>query len=341
MDQAASRPAFGSPATFPERGRSLFELLVVVGLLESELWHFRSHGPAWLNVLIYGLIVGIAWSSHERRRRATAVADAPKLGAWRSWFEVGAAVAVLSIALIVVASRVGDANETFEFVFLDKPPARLLGWLVGKFGAALLQQLALQLFLWPVCREITGSRLIGMFLAAATFGLIHLPSPTLVAITALAGSVWVAFYRRTGRLAPLVASHMILATLAHGALPERLTYDMRVGQTATADLKRFDELNDPRIRVINRRLKENRASLKFYASEPYYDAQGGTLPGLVRGLFRDVLGREATKSDVRFWVGRRMANPRVDLVNILMASDEYAAILQARRSEAAGDVRRR
>ncbi len=341
MDPAASRPAFGTPETFPERARPLLELLAVLGLLESELWHFRGTGPAWLNVLIYGLIVGIAWSSHERRRKAQAVADGPKLGGWRSSIEVALAASALSFALVVVASRVGDANETFEFVFLDKPPARLLGWLLGKFAAALLQQLALQLFLWPACREVTGSRLAGMFLAAATFGLIHLPSPTLVAITALAGAVWVAFYRRTGRLAPLVASHMVLAILAHGVLPERLTYDMRVGQAATADMKRFEELNDPRIRVINRRLKENRASLKYYASEAYYEARGGTLPGLIRGLFRDVLGREATESDVRFWVDRRMANPRVDLVNILMASDEHAAIVQARRSEAAGDIRRR
>ena len=84
---------------------------------------------------------------------------------------------------------------------------------------------------------------------------------------------------------------MILATLAHGGLPERLTYDMRVGLTATADMKRFEDLKDPQVRLINRRLKENRAELRSsYASPDYFEAQGGDLPGFIRGLYRDILG---------------------------------------------------
>jgi membrane protease YdiL (CAAX protease family) len=330
-----------APGTFRDQSRPVTELVVVVGLLEAELWFLRETGPSWLNALIFGTIAVVAWLSYDRRRRAGFVATFPRIGALRTWLEVLGACAILSATLMVVAPLVGDANETFEFVFLDKPPARLAQWLVGKFVAALGQQLALQLFLWPVCFEITKGRASGATLAAAIFGLIHLPSPTLVAITFLGGSAWIFFYQRSGRLAPLVLSHMILATLAHGALPERLTFDMRVGSTALADLKRFDELNDPRIRRINRRLKDHRASLKLYSSEPYYQSQGGTMPGLIRGLFRDILGRAATDPDVDFWMTRKLANPRADIASMFLASDEYAAILEARKAQAAGKPLRR
>jgi len=73
-------------------------------------------------------------------------------------------------------------NETFEFLFLGKPPIKLANWMAGKFLAALVQQLALNTFLWPVCFELTRVRRAGTALAASIFGLVHLPSPTLVAI---------------------------------------------------------------------------------------------------------------------------------------------------------------
>ncbi len=306
------------------------ELVGVIGLLELELWHLRSHGPAWLNVIVYGLIVALVVVSGRRRRLAGELGEVASVGRTRAWLEVGSAALVLSAILMGAAALVGDSNETFEFLFLDKPPLKLANWLVGKFGAALIQQLALQFFLWPVCFELTRSKAVGTVLAAALFGVIHLPSPTLVAITTLAGVVWITLYRRTARLAPLVVSHMILATLAHGGLPERLTFDMRVGLTATADMKRFEDLNDPRNRLINRRLKRSKADLKHYATQAYYDARGGTLPGFIRGLYRDILDRPAAEGDVAYWLDRKLAHPRDDIPSFFLGSDEYAAV-QARR----------
>jgi len=314
--------------------RPIAELIVVVGLLEAELWCLRAAAPGWVNVLVFGAIVVVAWNSQQRRTQSGFVSTFPRTRATRSWVEVFSACAVLSAILVIAARLVGDSNETFEFVFLDKPPGKLAQWIGGKFAAAMLQQLALQWFLWPTCFEITRGRASGAILAATIFGLIHLPSPALVGITSLAGVIWIFFYQRSGRLAPLVLSHMILATLAHGALPERLTFDMRVGSTAMADMKRFEELNDPRIRRINRRLKENRANLKHYTSDAYYQAQGGTMPGFLRGIFRDILNRTPADADLDFWMSRKLANPRVDIVNIFLASDEFAAIQEARRNNA-------
>ncbi len=336
MDAATINRWEGSPG----RLRPALELASVVGLLEAELWFLRASGPVWLNVVVFGAIVAVLWLSHERRKSD---GTAPIVrGFGRSWAEVLAVCAGLSVVLLVSARFVGDSSETFEFLFLSKPPLKLFNWVLGKFGAALGQQLALQLFLAPVCIEVTRGRASGVVLAASIFGLIHLPSPTLVAITTVGGAAWVVLYRRTGRLAPLVASHMVLATLAHGALPERLTFDMRVGQAATADGDRFATLSDPKVRRANRRLKENRASLIYLTSQAYFDAHGGDMPGFIRGLFRDVFGREAKDSDVAFWVNRKLDNPRVDIPSIFLASDEYAEILRGRRAraEAPAGVRR-
>jgi len=309
MDAAAiTRPGEGLDPP-RELLRPMVELATVIGLLELELWHLRAHGAPWLNALIYGVIVATVALSYRRRQSARSSKLTASVGIGRAWAESVAACLVLSTVLGVAATLVGDANETFEFVFLDKPPLRLLNWLVGKLGAALLQQLALQMFLWPVCRELTGSRPVGTVLAASIFGLIHLPSPTLVAITTLAGVAWISLYQRSGRLAPLVVTHMILATLAHGGLPERLTYDMRVGLMATADLKR-------------------------YASAEYYRAQGGTKPDFIRGLYRDILGRAASAGDLAFWTGRKLANPRDEIPSIFLGSDEFARLKQARRAGA-------
>ena len=318
-----------------DRLRAGAELLIVVGLLEAELWSLRGWAPAWLHVVVYALLGGtIAASVHRRRGRVEIAEASPRAG--RAWVEAAVVGTVLSAILLVAAGFVGDRNETYEFVFLQKPPGKLAVWLVGKFAAALGQQLALQWFLWPLGLEVTRSRAGGTALAAAIFGFVHLPSPTLVAITLIAGLAWVVLYRRSGRLAPLVASHMVLATLAHGALPERLTYDMRVGMTATADSARFAALEDPHVRQINRRLKEHRDDLRRYSAPAYYQAQGGTDPAFIRALCRDILARPATDADVAFWQGQHFARIREQIPSIFLASDEYANLRAARAAEGEG-----
>ena len=328
MDAARLAAPVSGPVASP-RLRPLAELLVVLGLLEAELWSLRGGAPAWLNVGVYAVLIGTVFASLARRRAEGSDVVGPTVGVGRAWVEALLTCLALSTVLMGTSLLVGDRNETFEFVFLHKPPAKLATWILGKFAAALGQQLALQWFLWPVCREVARGRVGGTALAATLFGLVHLPSPTLVAITLIGALAWVVLYQRGGRLAPLVASHMILATLAHGGLPERMTYDMRVGMTAVADLPRFEALSDPKARRSNRRLKEHRDELRHYTSAEYYAAQGGTDPGFVRGLFRDVLGRAATDADVAFWQAQQLRNPREQIASIFLASDEYARRLAA------------
>jgi membrane protease YdiL (CAAX protease family) len=340
MDDASiARPAWAFAPT-GERLRPALELGAFVGLLELELWVLRAQGPSWRDVLIYGAIAAVIWLSHERRRKAGTIVWDRVLGVRRAWAEALVACAGLSALMVIGSTFVGDPNETFEFLFLAKPPIKLASWMAGKLAAALGQQLALQLFLWPVGFELTRARWAGTALAASVFGLLHLPSPTLVAIAAVAGAVWIALHRRSGRLAPLVFCHMALATLAHGSLPERLTYDMRVGINAAADARRFEALKDPRARLVNRRLKENRADLRHFTSPAYYQARGGDLTGLVRGLYRDLLERPASEEDLAYWRNRALENPREDVPRIVLGSDEYAQVKQ-RRASAPSPVLRR
>ncbi|WP_435010422.1 CPBP family intramembrane glutamic endopeptidase [Tundrisphaera lichenicola] len=331
MDSASIMHAPGILTPDRERIRPALELVSVVGLLELELWYLRLRAPAWLNALTFLVIVAIVLLSQDRRRKQGQVTYRDALGPIWSWVAGLAACVVLSGLLVIGAKMVGDSNETFEFVFLDKPPLKLANWLLGKFGAALAQQLALQMFLWPVCFELTRSRRVGAVLAASIFGLIHLPSLTLVAITMLGGIVWISLFQKSGRLGPLILCHMILATLAHGSLPERLTYDMRVGISATADMKRFEYLNDPKARVVNRRLKDNRAELLRLTSTEYYEAQGGNMAGFIRGLIRDTLGRKASPEDLAFWLKREVKHPRQTLPKIFLASDEAAQLRESRQ----------
>ena len=340
MDAQAIAVTRSDPfASARDRVRPAIELALVVGALEWTLWQLRETGPEWLNLAAHLVAVAAIWWSLDRRKRSGTVPPAPPAGVLWSWGLTLGVAAVLSAILLGAAGFVGDGNETYEFVFLDKPPLKLLNWGIGKFGAALGQQLALQLFLWPVCWELTRGRVAGSVAAAAIFGLIHLPSPTLVLVTFVAGLVWITIYQKIGRIAPLVVSHMVLAILAHGALPERLTYDLRVGISATVDMKRFEDLNDPRLRLINHRLKIHRHELRRYSSAEYFRAQGNTTDGFVRGLYRDVLHRPASDGDVRFWTTRPKKPTRDELVSFFLASDEYARLVQSDTAVAAAPVR--
>ena len=75
MEAASIAQDGGVFAPLRERVRPAIELLTVVGLLEAELWYLRAGGPAWLNVLVYGIIVATLWLSYDRRRRAGSIRD--------------------------------------------------------------------------------------------------------------------------------------------------------------------------------------------------------------------------------------------------------------------------
>lgn len=255
----------------------MLELSLAVGLLELDLWSVRVLQSGWLRASIYLLLAALFCFSW-RRRNAKKPAAAP-MG--RAWLMTLAVTCGLAVAVAVAGWLVREPYEGCWRGLLRRRPGELRTWLGIKAMVVLGQQIGLLGLLWPLCRDLMGRRGLGLLLACALFGVLHLPSLALVAITGTAALAWVVVYQHTGRLLPLVASHLLLAVLAHGLLPERLVYNMRVGAQA-ADLRKDRQLAYR---------SDTRARLRVLASDAYYAGHGGTDEAFVGALYRDVLHR--------------------------------------------------
>lgn len=292
------------------------ELILGVGLVELDLWILRDSAPTWARGAAYAALVAVVLASFARRGGIAAAG--PRSGGRRAWAEAAVATSALLAALLLAACATCGPEEGFSSPFAGRDAAEDLEWLGGKFLSAGLQQFALQAFLWPLCLVATRSAAKGAACAAGLFALIHLPSPALAAITFLAGASWIGLYRRSGRIAPLVASHALLASLAHAALPERLHYDMQVGICAYNEMGRFASLRDPAVRRAMAILRENRESLRSLCSPAYYESSGGTDDAFLGRLSRDILGRRPTAGEAGRWRGALADLGRVRLVADIM-----------------------
>jgi len=135
-----------------------------------------------------------------------------------------------AIIVIAVASWAGILRHDFGPDFALRAARDDPGWFIVKIFGAGAQQVGLQLLVLPLCLEIFRHRWTAIAASAAIFGIIHLPNPLLVGMTALAALGWCAFYLRSYRLAPLVVSHVILALVAGTSCDN--DYNMRVGAAA-------------------------------------------------------------------------------------------------------------
>jgi Type II CAAX prenyl endopeptidase Rce1-like len=220
------------------RLRPALELGLGLGLLEGDLWWWRTPpNPLahWIALAGLGLLFA---ASHLRRRDEGPAGPAPG-NPGRAWMEVALATVLLALAVLGLGAGLRGPRESLSFAFLGSQPAEIWGWGIRRVGIALGQQIALQLFLWPLCLELLSPRRAALALAAFLFGLLHLPSPWLAALSGSGALIWIVLYQRAGRLLPLVASQVALAILVQAALPARLHYGMRVGREARAAAGRF------------------------------------------------------------------------------------------------------
>jgi hypothetical protein len=70
-------------------------------------------------------------------------------------------------------------------------------------------------------------------------------------------------------------------------------------------------------------VEEYRVLLERYAGPDYYAAQGGTPRGFVRGLCRDLLGRDPSDRELAQWTGMLKSQPKGLLVTTLARREEY------------------
>ena len=102
-----------------------------------------------------------------------------------------------------------------------------LAFLVAWAGG---QQFALQTVLLREAQAAT-SRRTGVVLAAAVFGLLHLPNPFLAPVTLLAALAWCWIYDRHPNWLPLALSHALLTLAILYSLDPRLTGRLRIGRS--------------------------------------------------------------------------------------------------------------
>ncbi len=292
------------------------ELFLGLGLLEVHLWFLAAlSSPIWpaLNV---AALIGLFLISCRRRNGSLRFWKQPSRSSpMAAWREAALATLLLAAALLLMAFLVEEPYEGLKNFFAEKTSREVFRWTAQKLSVILGQQLALQLFLVPLVRELwpSSGRRPGAGMAALIFGLIHLPSPTLVGMTSMAGLVWIRLFDRGRRLLPLFISHLLLAVLAHAALPERLHYDLRVGRRALDRIEAYRFLNDPEVRRLLRRL-----SAEDYLVRPALEERE-----FLDALFQDLLGRPPAPEERKYWSERLQSSSRFEVAKKIIAGEEF------------------
>lgn len=275
------------------------ELLIVLGLMEIDLWYLRGTDQPLLHAMVFVTIAVAIWYS-VRRRQLNGLAATGGSTAARAWGEGFVLTACVTLVLFATAWLFRDRDEGFRFFFRQRPPSEWLVWVTVRIVGAVVQQLGLQLFIGPVCREIVRRGFLGIGAAGLLFGILHLPHPILVAITVIMGSLWVWLYGRSGRLAPVVVCHAVLSLLAAGTLPKSVISDMDIGRYA------LNQMINPRYLCT----EDVGEAVELVRTQSYYVRQGGTPRGFIEGIYRDFLDRGPSQEELDKWLIELSENSR-------------------------------
>ena len=131
------------------------------------------------------------------------------------------AVALTLPALGVIYAVGSERGTLHARAHPGRDLALLMVWAAG-------QQFALQTVLLRETQAVT-SRRVGIVLAAALFGALHLPNPFLAPVTFLAALGWCWIYDRHPNLLPLALSHAVSTLVILSALDAGLTGRLRIG----------------------------------------------------------------------------------------------------------------
>jgi len=188
---------------------------LLVCLLLGAFWTLWVKGQVWSLVLLVATLLAMAWVL-IREKKASAAQDEPPRSmesAKQAWLRVVVFTVVAGGLIFLIGWWTGACRlDSLTFVW-DKS---LVEFLVSKLPTVVGQQLLLQLFLLPILLRLTGRTTTAIAGGALIFALLHLPNPLLMVLTLIGGAFWMASYKRSGRLLPLICSHCVLATLVAG-----------------------------------------------------------------------------------------------------------------------------
>lgn len=204
--------------------RPLLEVALVVASLELVLFPLHDGPLRALTPIPLLLLLVVAWRSARRTGwtvRPGLIDVQPATFAW-----IGIVLATLAGAMLFTG--LADWLDLMPNGDSKVSSRGLLHWLGRKFPTVAIQQFGLQLFVLPASLEIFRRRWQAVSFAAGVFAVIHLPNLPLMTLTFVAGLVWCSLFLWSGRLAPLIVSHLALAVLA-SELAGHSLYHMRVG----------------------------------------------------------------------------------------------------------------
>lgn len=188
--------------------------LPLVAVIVAYTWILQPRTPGWAAHVVTLVVVGLS------------LAKAVRTGEWglrpSGFVPVLRAATALTLPALAVMYVVGAARGTLHArAHPGRDLAFLLVWAAG-------QQFALQTVLLREAQVVT-SRRMGVALAAAVFGALHLPNPFLAPVTFLAALGWCWIYDRHPNLLPLALSHALSTFVILHVFDDGLTGRLRVG----------------------------------------------------------------------------------------------------------------
>lgn len=144
---------------------------------------------------------------------------------WKALSLLAAPVVVTALLCLVVGWKLGTPVN-----FLRWHPNRYLALqFAGGFCWALAQQYVLQGFVNRRAMVLMGRGWRSVLIAAAVFGLLHLPNIWIAAITFVGGLIWAAVYQRVPNLFALAITHSVMTWFIVSTLPPTALHHLRVG----------------------------------------------------------------------------------------------------------------
>ncbi len=302
-----------APMFISTRVRAAISLLCLCTLVEMQAWRWGAEH----RVLRIGGIVLLAIVAIDCFLTYRSCVFARSPSARGAWLEIVGVTVALGLLIALGGWWLREDYEHCWRFLERKNPADLSRWILVKAGVVALQQLALHWIVTPLCRDAVGSRTWGGVLAGVLFGLLHLPSLVLTAVTMFGGWAWIALFGRGGRVVPLMISHLALALLVHGLVPERYTLCLRIGAGA-AEIEAH---------LYKTRTAEHRRHMHLLMSDKYTQ-RWGEGDDFIRGAFFDLLDRNLQMHTLDDW--HESKHTRSEIAETILTSAHYEEKLSQR-----------